>query len=63
MDLLLRILDLIVTLWNVNATVKVVVSDKSVDLIVTLWNVNSKVYSPSSTGSLRFNSYIMECKY
>ena len=35
----LLVLDLIDTLWNVKASVKVVVSDKSVDLIDTLWNV------------------------
>ena len=55
--------ELIDTLWNVNESPSLHISERSRELIDTLWNVNVDELNGSLQGMTGINRYIMECKF
>ena len=60
---IVRHLELIDTLWNVNKSKYSEYGGYSYELIDTLWNVNVFFSFLLNQSVIRINRYIMECKY
>ena len=56
------LLELIDTLWNVNAVYWICALEREYELIDTLWNVNLNSATAIVTPAAGINRYIMECK-
>ena len=62
MEELLRLPELIETLWNVNSIDVVIDNIRDIELIETLWNVNDDA-NVNDVVKIRINRNIVKCKY
>ena len=63
MEELLRLPELIETLWNVNSIDVVIDNIRDIELIETLWNVNAISVLDCAFNASRINRNIVECKF